>query len=76
VLGYVRVEEYPHPDPTMGTYKVRRLYVESTDFAEAGERVQGRLGAVVEQGDLSVESMLDKIYGPRPLPVVEAAAAS
>ena len=74
VLGYIRVEEYPHADPTMGTYKVRRLYVESTDFAEAGERVQGRLGSIVEQSDLSVESMLDKIYGPRPAPVVEAAS--
>lgn len=68
LLAYIRVEEFPHADPTMGTYKVRRLYVESTDFAEAGERVQGRLGSVVEQGDLSVESMLDKIYGPRAAP--------
>lgn len=63
ILGYVRVEEYPHPDPTLGTYKVRRLYVEATDFAEAGERVQGRLGSIVEQDDLSIETMLDKIYG-------------
>lgn len=75
ILGYIRVEEFPHPDPTMGTYKVRRLYVESTEFAEAGERVQGRLGSIVEQGDLSVESMLDKIYGPRPVvAAVEAAS--
>lgn len=74
LLGYIRVEEFPHPDPTMGTYRVRRLYVEATDFAEAGERVQGRLGSIVEQGDLSVETMLDKIYGPRPAPVVEAAS--
>lgn len=69
ILGYIRVESYPHPDPMMGTYKVRRLYVESTDFAEAGERVQGRLGSVIEQADLNVEAMLDRIYGPRPTPV-------
>jgi hypothetical protein len=75
VLGYIRVEEFPHADPTHGTYRVRRMYVEATDFAEAGERVQGRLGSIVEQTDLSVESMLDKIYGPRPAPVVEAAAS-
>lgn len=74
ILAYIRVEEFPHADPTMGTYKVRRLYVESTDFAEAGERVQGRLGSIVEQADLSVEEMLNKIYGPRPPAVVEAAS--
>lgn len=69
ILGYLRVEEYPHPDPTMGTYRVRRLYVEATDFAEAGERVQGRLGSIVEQDDLSIETMLDKIYGSVPTAV-------
>ena len=74
ILGYIRVEEFPHADPTLGTYKVRRLYIESTDFAEAGERVQGRLGSIVEQGDLNVETMMDKIYGPRPAPAVEAAS--
>lgn len=75
VLGYIRVEEFPHPDPTMGTYKVRRLYVESTDFAEAGERVQGRLGSIVEHNDLSIETMLDKVYGPRPVAMAAPAAA-
>lgn len=66
ILGYLRVETWPNPDPSQPPYKLRRLYIEGTDFAEAGERVQGRLGAVVEQADLSVETMLDKIYGPRP----------
>jgi hypothetical protein len=65
VLGYLRVEEWPNPDPTQPPYKLRRLYVEATDFAEAGERVQGRLGSVVEQNELSFEVFLDKIYGPR-----------
>lgn len=63
VVGFIRVEEFPHPDPTQGTYKVRRMYVESTNFAEAGERVQGRLGSIVEQGDMTVPQMLEKIYG-------------
>lgn len=72
ILAYIRVEEYPHADPAQGTYKVRRLYVEATDFAEAGERVQGRLGSIIEQADLNVEKMLDKVYGPRPVPVVES----
>lgn len=70
ILGYIRVEEWPNPDPTQPAFKIRRLYVESTDFAEAGERVQGRLGSVVEQHELSIELMLDKIYGPRPTATV------
>jgi hypothetical protein len=42
------------------------MYVERTSQYEAGERVQGRLGKIVEQGDLSVERMLDIVFGPRP----------
>lgn len=75
ILGYIRVEEWPNPDPTQPPYKLRRLYVESTDFAEAGERVQGRLGSVVEQNEMSIEVMLDKIYGPRPAPAAAVAAS-
>ena len=71
VLSFLRVEEWPNQDPTQPAYKLRRLYVESTDFAEAGERVQGRLGSIVEQSELNVETLLDKVYGPR-LSVVPA----
>ena len=67
VLGYLAVEEMMHPDPTLPPYKVRRLYVERTNSYEAGERVQGRLGSIVEQQDLSVERMLEMIYGPVPV---------
>lgn len=63
VVGFLRVEEWPNPDPTQPPYKVRRMYVEATDFAEAGERVQGRLGSIVEQSDLNIETMIDKVYG-------------
>jgi hypothetical protein len=74
VLGYIRVEEWPNPDPTQPPYKLRRMYVEATDFAEAGERVQGRLGSIVEQNELNIETMMDKIYGPRtPTPSVAPA---
>lgn len=66
VLGYLRVEEFANPDPALPPYKVRRLYVEATEFAEAGERVQGRLGSIVEQAELNIETMLNKIYGTRP----------
>ena len=47
-------------------YKARRMYVERTDEYEAGERVQGRLGKIVEQQDLGIERMLDMIFGPKP----------
>lgn len=70
VVGFLRVEEWPNQDPTQPPYKLRRMYVEATDFAEAGERVQGRLGSIVEQGDLNIEVMLDKIYGPASVPAL------
>ena len=63
VLGYIANETIPNPDPTQLPYKARRMYVERTDEYEAGERVQGRLGAIVEQENLGVERMLDIIFG-------------
>jgi hypothetical protein len=41
------------------------MYVERTPEYEAGERVQGRLGKVVEQGDLGIERMLDMVFGEK-----------
>jgi hypothetical protein len=64
LCGYLVQEEYPHPDPTQGRYKVRRMYIEESDKWLAGERVRGKLGAVVEQSELNVCTMLDKIFGP------------
>lgn len=65
VTGYLAVETFPHPDPAQGRYTARRLYVCCTDKASAGERVGGRLGAsgVIEQDDLNIVLMMDKIYG-------------
>jgi hypothetical protein len=65
VLGYISMETIPNPDPTQLPYKARRMYVERTDEIEAGERVQGRLGSIVEQQDLGVERMLDMIFGQK-----------
>jgi hypothetical protein len=65
VLGAITVEQVPNPDPMQPPYKVRRMYVERTPEWEAGERVQGRLGKVVEQGDLGVERMLDMVFGEK-----------
>jgi hypothetical protein len=70
ILGAITVEERMNPDPTQQPYKVRRMYVERTNQYEAGERVQGRLGKVVEQENMSIEKMLDIVFGPR-----QAAAA-
>jgi len=65
ILGAITVEQIPNPDPMQSPYKVRRMYVERTPEYEAGERVQGRLGKVVEQGDLGVERMLDIVFGEK-----------
>jgi hypothetical protein len=65
ILGAITVETMPNPDPLQAPYKVRRMYVERTPEYEAGERVQGRLGKVVEQGDLGVERMLDMVFGAK-----------
>jgi hypothetical protein len=65
ILGAITVETMPNPDPLQAPYQVRRMYVERTPEYEAGERVQGRLGKVVEQGDLGVERMLDKVFGEK-----------
>ena len=66
VLGYISNEMIPNPDPTQLPYRARRMYVERTDKFEAGERVQVRLGSVVEQENLGVERMLDMIFGTKP----------
>jgi hypothetical protein len=65
ILGALTVEERVNPDPTQPNYKVRRMYVERTNQYEAGERVQGRLGTIVEQENLSIEKMLDIVFGER-----------
>ena len=52
-------------DPLQPPYKVRRMYVERTNDYEAGERVQGRLGSIVEQDKLSIEVMLNTIFGAK-----------
>ena len=65
ILGAITVETMPNPDPLQPPYKVRRMYVERTPEYEAGERVQGRLGKIVEQGDLGVERMLDMVFGSK-----------
>jgi hypothetical protein len=75
ILGAINVETLPNPDPLQAPFKVRRMYVERTDEFEAGERVQGRLGKIVEQQDLGIERMLDMIFGPKTEPKASKAAS-
>lgn len=42
------------------------MHVERTNQFEAGERVQGRFGSIVEQENLSIEKMLDIVVGQKP----------
>ena len=71
VTGYLVIEEYPNVDPTQPPYKFRRLHVTPDPRFMAGERVGGRLGAVVEQADLNIESMIRKVYGRDTAPPME-----
>ena len=66
ICGYLTSEEYPHPDPTQGTYTARRLYIGPNKDYVSGERVGGRLGSIIEQQDLDIQKMLDTIYESNP----------
>jgi hypothetical protein len=63
ITGHLRVDEYPNPDPTQPNIRVRRLVIGPNEDAVAGERVGGRLGEVVEEGDLNITRMIERIYG-------------
>lgn len=76
LVGAVVIETHQHPDPMQPAYKVRRMYLEGTDQYEAKERVAGRLGSVVEQNDLNIETMLDKVFGPKAPPAAPYAVES
>lgn len=61
VIGYMFVQEIPSEDPTQPGKKIRRLLVTPHPQFEAGERVQGRLGDVVDEP--TVPKMLDMVFG-------------
>lgn len=64
VIGYMFVQELPDPaDPTK-VIKMRRMIVVPHIQFEAGERVQGLLGEVVDNPNLP--EMLTKVFGPKP----------
>lgn len=61
VIGYMFVQDIPNDDPTQPGYKIRRLLVTPHPQFEAGERVQGKLGEMVDEP--SVHKMLDMVFG-------------
>ncbi|MGB2791298.1 MAG: AAA family ATPase [Candidatus Moraniibacteriota bacterium] len=61
VIGYMYVDTVPNIDPTQPPHKMRRLLVVPHVQFEAGERVQGRLGEIVDNP--TVPLMLDMVFG-------------
>lgn len=62
MVGALTVETEYSEDPTQPPRQVRRLYVDRNDRFEAGNRLQGRLGAHVEDDDLDIVKMLDRVF--------------
>lgn len=63
IVGYLYVDQAQSTDPTTGqliTVPVRRLLVAQHPQFEAGERVQGLVGPVIDQPNVS--EILEKIY--------------
>lgn len=65
LTGYLYVDQ-EQEDPTVAPVEVRNLLTRKHPQFEAGERVGGRLPAVVREPN--IEHMLDTIFGPRPEP--------
>jgi hypothetical protein len=63
LTGYLAVETWPNEDPTKPPHQFRRMHITPSEKFIAGERVGGRLGTVVEQDNLSVQKMIDLVYG-------------
>lgn len=60
IVGYLFVQEMPTEDPTNPVRKIRRLLISPHPEYEAGERVQGRLGEVVDEPNIA--TMLATVY--------------
>jgi hypothetical protein len=60
VVGYLYVDHLIGPDGQSNGQVIRRLLVTPNNLYEAGERVQGRLGQVVDNPNIS--TMLQMIY--------------
>lgn len=65
VIGYLYIQDVPNEDPTQPPAKVRKMLVVPHPQFEAGERVQGRLGDVIDNP--SVTGMLEAVFGSQPV---------
>lgn len=63
ITGYLVIEDYPNPDPSQPPLRYRRMHIAPSSQFTAGERVGGALGLVIEQGELSIEYLINKVYG-------------
>lgn len=66
LVGYLYLDQIPNEDPTQPPYEVRRLLTRKHAMFEAGERVQGRLPAVVDYP--RIDTMIETIFGPEFVP--------
>jgi hypothetical protein len=66
ILGYLYVAQVPDPVDPLLVHQQRQLLVSPHPQFEAGERVQGRLGAVVAEPNVS--TMLATVYNPLYVP--------
>lgn len=60
IVGYLFVQEVPTEDPLNPVRSIRRLLISPHPEYEAGERVQGRLGSVVDEPNIT--NMLATVY--------------
>lgn len=73
LIMYLYTEEV-QPDPSQPPVRVHRGLTVSTREVEAGERVQGRLPAVIDNP--RVDTILDTVFGPLPAPQQAAPVAA
>lgn len=66
VVGYMFVQQLPSEDPSKPGVEIRRMLTRPHTQFEAGERVQGRLPQYVDGDAVSVERILDAVFGPVP----------
>ena len=62
VIGYLDVGQKPIEEPTQEPEQIRQLLVEPHPMFEAGNRVQGRLPAIVDEP--TITGMITKVFGP------------
>lgn len=74
VVGYLFVETVTSNDPTQPGYEMRRMLTRPHPQYEAGERVQGRLPAYIDDRCVNITWMLDAVFGVQPPTAAELTA--